>query len=68
MVLSVWWFWLWGHPLQEEEVPHPEDAPGQGHGHLPRGGDTAGQARVHHDEDFCLRVSYISQWKLQAFH
>lgn len=50
-----------GHPLQEEEVPHPEDAPGQGHGRLPRGGDTAGQARVHPDEDF-LFVSDISQF------
>lgn len=49
-----------GHPHQEEEVPHPEDAPGQGHVLLPRGGDTVGQARVHPDEDF-LFVSDISQ-------
>lgn len=50
-----------GHPLQEEEAPHPEDALDQGRGPLPRGGDTAGQARVHHVEDFFLCLSYISQ-------
>lgn len=48
-----------GHPLQEEEAPHPEDAPDQGRGPLPRGGDTAGQARVHHVEDFfCVCLTF----------
>lgn len=48
-----------GHPLQEEEAPHPEDALDQGRGPLPRGGDTAGQARVHHvEKNFCVCLTF----------